>query len=104
MGAQRQDRNPAKPRPQAAAVPARTLILAGLALAAVFFGLGLAASGWMGPGSPAASAPPPPPPPPAPTSDAREPEVILDPSAVQLLPDASLKLELPPGFDAGEDP
>jgi hypothetical protein len=101
VGAQRQDRNPAKQRPQAAAISTRTLILAGIALASLFFGLGLAASGWMGPGLPEASVPPPPP---LTTSAAKEPEVVLDPSAVQLLPDASLQLDLPPGFDAGEGP
>jgi hypothetical protein len=29
------------------------------------------------------------------------PRIVIDPDAIQLLPDASLRLELPPGFDAG---
>ena len=30
-----------------------------------------------------------------------EPAVVIDAAAIQLLPDASLRLELPAGFDAG---
>ncbi len=30
-----------------------------------------------------------------------EPAVVIDAAAIQLLPDASLRLELPVGFDAG---
>jgi hypothetical protein len=30
-----------------------------------------------------------------------EPRILIDPGKIQLLPDASLRLELPPGFDAG---
>ncbi|MFT3766896.1 MAG: hypothetical protein QM820_15465 [Minicystis sp.] len=30
------------------------------------------------------------------------PRIVIDPDSVQLLPDASLRLQLPPGFDAGE--
>ena len=29
------------------------------------------------------------------------PWIVIDPSSVDLLPDASLRLVLPPGFDAG---
>jgi hypothetical protein len=30
-----------------------------------------------------------------------EPRIVIDPSSIELLPDASLHLELPPAFDAG---
>ncbi|MFO0761210.1 MAG: hypothetical protein U0359_32325 [Byssovorax sp.] len=30
------------------------------------------------------------------------PRVVFDPDAINLLPDASLRLDLPPGFDAGD--
>jgi hypothetical protein len=30
------------------------------------------------------------------------PRIMIDPDSIQLLPDASLRLQLPPGFDAGE--
>ena len=29
------------------------------------------------------------------------PRIVFDPASIQLLPDASLRLELPPGFDGG---
>lgn len=29
------------------------------------------------------------------------PKIVIDPDSIQLLPDASLRLDLPPGFDAG---
>ena len=31
----------------------------------------------------------------------KTPQLIFDPDAITLLPDASLRLDLPPGFDAG---
>jgi hypothetical protein len=49
------------------------------------FGLGIAVARWMPPARP----------PPA------EPRIVIDPASIDLLPDASLHLELPPGFDAG---
>lgn len=44
----------------------------------------------------------------APAPSARPPEpvaprVLIDPDSINLLPDASLRLDLPPGFDAGAD-
>ena len=106
MGVQRQDRNPAKVRPRTAVPRARTLLLAGIALAALFFTLGLAAARWMPPRAPLDPSLRPPPPtsvPAEPSTQTAEPKIILDPSAVQLLPDASLKLDLPPPFEA-DDP
>jgi hypothetical protein len=50
------------------------------------FALGLAAARYFG-GEPAA--------PPLP------PRIVIDPASIQLLPDASLRLDLPRGFDAG---
>ncbi len=41
---------------------------------------------------------------PPPPSDAAAPKILIDPAAVNLLPDASLRLELPAGFDAGAGP
>lgn len=29
------------------------------------------------------------------------PRIVFDPASIQLMPDAALRLELPPGFDAG---
>jgi hypothetical protein len=40
----------------------------------------------------------------APASAPVEPRIIIDPRSIQLLPDASLHLELPRGFDAGLGP
>jgi hypothetical protein len=34
-------------------------------------------------------------------ADAAGPRIFIDPDTIQLLPDASLRLDLPPGFDAG---
>jgi hypothetical protein len=56
-----------------------------LLAAAACFAVGIAASRWFAP---------------APRR-APEPQVLIDGRNVQLLPDASLHLELPPGFDAG---
>jgi hypothetical protein len=33
-----------------------------------------------------------------------EPRIVLDPGSIRLLPDASLHLELPRGFDGGPGP
>jgi hypothetical protein len=63
---------------------ARSLVL-GLCAAALCIGAGVGASRWL-------AAPPPRRP---------GPEIVLDPRSIQLLPDASLRLELPRGFDAG---
>ena len=57
-------------------------ILAGLAC----FALGIGAARLMGP---------------APASPPAEPRIVFDPASIRLLPDASLRLDLPPGFDAG---
>jgi hypothetical protein len=91
------------------ALPSRTRAALALALVALaFFALGVLAAGRLGaPGQPdardaalpVASGMPAPPPP----VDAGppEPRLALDPDSVELLPDASLHLELPPGFDGG---
>jgi hypothetical protein len=50
------------------------------------FALGLGASRWFG-GQP--------------LGKATEPQIFIDPRSIQLLPDASLHLELPRGFDGG---
>jgi hypothetical protein len=62
-------------------VPRPRVLLAGLSC----FGLGIAVARWMAPDRP----------PPV------EPRIFFDPASIDLLPDASLHLELPPGFDAG---
>lgn len=88
------------------------LVAIGVLLAAVFFGLGLVASRMLAPAQApvtSASAPPSSPPPVKPTpidagADAKEPTIIFDPSTISLLPDASLRLDLPPSFDAGAKP
>lgn len=80
----------------------RPFVLATLAGAACF-GLGVVAAQRFGaaPAPPAAS-----------TRDAGAsavslfpadagPRIIIDADSIQLLPDASLRLDLPPGFDAG---
>ncbi len=41
---------------------------------------------------------------PAPQTVSVEPRIVFDPASIDLLPDASLHLELPPGFDAGAIP
>lgn len=104
MGAQRQDRNPANRRPRTGVARARKLFLAGIGLAALFFALGLAAARWIPAGAPVDTALQPPSARPAKTADIPEPQVVIDPATIQLLPDASLRLDLPPSFDAGEDP
>jgi len=82
----------------------RSRLALGVALAVVFFALGALSTRWL-------SAPPPPPtapptPPDASTgADARDPVIVIDPGvAIDLLPDASLRLVVPPGFDAGAGP
>lgn len=69
----------------------RTVLLAILAIAGglACFALGVAAARLAAPASPST---------PAATT---EPRIMIDAGAVQLLPDASLQLTLPPGFDAG---
>jgi hypothetical protein len=82
----------------------RRKLLLGAALAVSFFALGALSSRWLA--SPAA-APPQPAPSSSPTSyadadaGAKEPVIVLDTDAINLLPDASLRLTLPPGFDGG---
>jgi hypothetical protein len=41
---------------------------------------------------------------PAPQTAPVEPRIVFDPASIDLLPDASLRLDLPPGFDAGPSP
>jgi hypothetical protein len=55
------------------------------------FALGLGAARFLGPG-------------PAPQTVPVEPRIVFDPASIDLLPDASLHLELPPSFDAGPIP
>jgi hypothetical protein len=75
-------------------------IVAGIVAGGACFALGVASSRWL--------SPPPPSPPPSHggvslfPADAG-PKIVIDPDSVQLLPDASLRLDLPPGFDAGSD-
>jgi len=99
------------------ALPPRTRTALAFALVALaFFVFGLLAAGRLGapdtdppdsgpPGPPDATVLSPSPPlfPPAPPANAgpAEPRIVLDPSSVELLPDASLRLSLPPGFGGG---
>jgi hypothetical protein len=69
---------------------ARRLVM-GLLAGLTCFGLGLGAARLLGP-------PPAPPPPPA------EPRIMIDTGSLQLLPDASLHLDLPADFDASPSP
>lgn len=39
---------------------------------------------------------------PSPSLTVVAPKIVFDPDAINLLPDASLRLHLPPGFDAGD--
>jgi hypothetical protein len=77
----------------------RTLILAfagGLAV----FAAGVGSARFF-----TATPPPPATPPsaaPAPLATVVSPKILFDPDAINLLPDASLRLHLPPGFDAGD--
>ncbi|MEO7327107.1 MAG: hypothetical protein ABI193_00920 [Minicystis sp.] len=45
---------------------------------------------------------PPPAPPSAASSLVVSPKIVFDPDSINLLPDASLHLDLPRGFDAGD--
>jgi hypothetical protein len=76
----------------------RALALAGVAVAAASFALGLAAAGWLRRAGPA---PAPQPSTAAPPPFAPRVLVGLDAGSIQLLPDASLRLDLPLGPDAG---
>jgi hypothetical protein len=71
-------------------VPTRTHLRLGyFAIAIVSFALGAAAVRWW------PTAPPPPTP-----ADEGGVRLVLDAGGIELLPDASLRLELPRGFDA----
>jgi hypothetical protein len=74
----------------------RSTVLVGLAAAVACFGAGLAA-GHRFLAAPKAA------PPLEIEQDAggKTPKLIFDPDSITLLPDASLRLDLPPGFDAG---
>lgn len=75
-------------------------IALGIAAGAACFAGGVVAARYLG----GAGAPPP-----APSStgvslfpaDAGGPRIMIDPDKIELLPDASLRLDLPPGFDGG---
>ena len=76
----------------------RRWILLAIAGGVACFVLGIAASRWLSP-TPAPSIP-------AhdggaPQTAGVEPRIVIDPDSINLLPDASLRLELPSGFDAG---
>jgi hypothetical protein len=71
----------------------------GLTLAAALcFALGVAAARLLA--QPAASPPPAPYELVSPADAGLGPRIVFDPASIQLLPDASLRLDLPPGFDA----
>lgn len=78
-------------------------VVLGVAAGGLCFGLGVGSARFFGAASPPAG-------PDAgaafplfPPSDAGAgPRIVIDPDSIQLLPDASLRLDLPPGFDAGE--
>ena len=63
-------------------------IVAGLAC----FGLGVLSARLLGPSTPAST-----------QGDDLDggPSLLIDPATIRLLPDASLRLDLPPGFDTG---
>ncbi len=75
------------------------LLLAGVVLVvgAGAFGLGVVAGREPVPSDPTAAPASPPPSPAAPSG----PRILLDPASVVLLPDASLRLDLPAPPDAG---
>jgi hypothetical protein len=81
----------------------------GLAVAGVFSGNRSSSATGSTTGSAtdsAASASAPAIPPEAPDAsltDAGGPKILFDPSSISLLPDASLHIELPEGWDAGDD-
>ena len=92
------------------AMKGRTFALA-LGAALACFGMGMAAERLSG----RAPAPPPAPSQAEPLSSSassprlslgldagsKDPKIVFDPDSIELLPDASLKLDLPPGFDGG---
>jgi hypothetical protein len=65
----------------------------GIAAGLACFGLGILSTRLLGPAAPPGSQ--------GDDLDAG-PSIFIDPATIQLLPDASLRLELPPGFDAGQ--
>jgi hypothetical protein len=74
-------------------VPMRTRRLAlGLAAGLTCFGLGVLSTRLLAPAAP-----------PSPGVDDLDggPSIFIDPATIRLLPDASLHLDLPPGFDGG---
>jgi hypothetical protein len=75
----------------------RTLILA-LAGGLLVFAAGVGSARFFA----AAPAPPPPSAAPSPVATVVSPKILFDPDSINLLPDASLHLHLPPGFDAGD--
>jgi hypothetical protein len=80
----------------------RSRLALGVALAVVFFALGVLVTRWLSapPTAPGASATPS-----GAGTDGKDPLIIFDPSKpIHLLPDASLRLDLPPDFDAGAEP
>jgi hypothetical protein len=87
----------------------RSRLALGVALAVAFFALGVLVTRWLSapPAAPGASATPAG----AGTeadagtevdAHAKDPLIIFDPSTLDLLPDASLRLDLPPRFDEGQ--
>jgi len=77
----------------------RSRLVLGVALALVFFALGALSTRWLGgqPAAPSAS--------PGAPADGKDPLILFDTSKpIHLLPDASLRLDLPPDFDAGAGP
>lgn len=95
-----------RPGPRAALAAALAVAL----IAAASFALGLLVAERRDPPDlPLAPAPGPSPPPadaapegPAPRdAGAPDPKILFDPDSIRLLPDASLRLDLPPDFDAG---
>ncbi|MCK6589070.1 MAG: hypothetical protein HUU21_27725 [Polyangiaceae bacterium] len=85
---------------------ARTLLLV---TALACFGLGLAVAGIFAAAdgakdAPSPSASSPHVPDAAFFEDAGAPKIFFDPSSISLLPDASLRIELPEGWDAGVTP
>ncbi len=77
----------------------RTLILA-VAAGILVFAAGVGSARFFtsapAPSSAPSSAPP------AQTAAVVSPKILFDPDSINLLPDASLRLHLPPGFDAGD--
>jgi len=79
--------------------PARKWILAA-GLAAGSFALGVVAARWWGTSADAPTSSPGATTPSARELDAGGPRLMIDASGIELLPDAALRLDLPPGFDA----